>query len=79
MAQSRSTPPVPLYVAFGATCCCEQKSGFSLEMATVKVDRPTKRVTITTKPGKTLSNAKIKEIVTYSGYLRGNRLGNIRC
>jgi len=41
------------------------------EVATVKVDLPTKLVTITTKPGKTLSDAKIKEIVTYSGYGMG--------
>ena len=41
------------------------------EVATVKVDLPTKLVTITTKPGKTLSDAKIKEVVTYSGYGMG--------
>jgi len=41
------------------------------EVATVKVDLPTKRVTITTKPGKSLSDAKIKEVVTYSGYTMG--------
>ena len=41
------------------------------EVATVTVDLPAKRVTITTKPGKTLSDAKIKEIVTYSGYTMG--------
>ena len=41
------------------------------EVATVKVDLPTKLVTITTKPGKTLSDAKIKEAVTYSGYKMG--------
>lgn len=38
------------------------------EVATVKVDLPKKLVTITTKPGKTLSDAKIKEVVSYSGY-----------
>ena len=38
------------------------------EVASVKVDLPKKLVTITTKPGKTVSDAKIKEIVTYSGY-----------
>jgi mercuric ion binding protein len=42
------------------------------EVATVKVDLPRKLVTITTKPGKTLSDAKIKEVVTYSGYTMGN-------
>ncbi|MEY2510965.1 MAG: hypothetical protein QOE26_1728 [Verrucomicrobiota bacterium] len=41
------------------------------EVATVKVDLPKKRVVITTKPGKTLSDAKIKEVVTYSGYKMG--------
>ena len=41
------------------------------EVATVKVDLPTKQVTITTKAGKTLSDAKIKEVVTYSGYTMG--------
>ncbi|MEY2486818.1 MAG: copper chaperone [Verrucomicrobiota bacterium] len=42
------------------------------EVASVKVDLPRKRVMITTKPGKTLSDAKIKEVVTYSGYTMGN-------
>ena len=42
------------------------------EVATVKVDLPKKQVVITTKPGKTLSDAKIKEVVTYSGYTMGN-------
>ena len=41
------------------------------EVATVHVDLPKKMVTITTKPGKTLSDAKVKEIVTYSGYTMG--------
>jgi copper chaperone CopZ len=41
------------------------------EVATVKVDLPRKVVTIKTKPGKTLSDAKIKEVVTYSGYTMG--------
>jgi copper chaperone CopZ len=41
------------------------------EVATVHVDLPKKTVTITTKPGKTLSDAKVKEIVTYSGYTMG--------
>jgi copper chaperone CopZ len=41
------------------------------EVATVKVDLPQKRVTITTRPGKTLSDAKVKEVVTYSGYTMG--------
>jgi copper chaperone CopZ len=41
------------------------------EVASVKVDLPKKLVTITTRPGKTLSDAKIKEVVTYSGYTMG--------
>jgi copper chaperone CopZ len=41
------------------------------EVATVKVDLATKLVTITTKPGTTLSDEKIKEVVTYSGYTMG--------
>ena len=38
------------------------------EVTGVKVDLSKKLVTITTKPGKTLSDAKIKEVVSYSGY-----------
>ena len=41
------------------------------EVATVHVDLAKKLVTVTTKPGKTLSDAKVKEIVTYSGYTMG--------
>ena len=41
------------------------------EVATVHVDLPKKTVTITTKPGKKLNDAKIKEVVTYSGYTMG--------
>jgi mercuric ion binding protein len=41
------------------------------EVESVKVDLPSKQVTIKTKPGKTLSDAKVKEIVTYSGYTDG--------
>jgi len=41
------------------------------EVATVKVDLHSKLVTVTTKPGKTLSDAKMKEVVTYSGYTMG--------
>jgi copper chaperone CopZ len=41
------------------------------EVATVKVDLPKKRVVITTKPGKSLRDDKIKEVVTYSGYKMG--------
>jgi copper chaperone CopZ len=41
------------------------------EVATVHVDLEKKLVTVTTKPGRTLSDAKVKEIVTYSGYTMG--------
>ncbi len=41
------------------------------EVESVKVDLPSKQVTIKTKPGKALSDAKIKEVVTYSGYTMG--------
>ena len=41
------------------------------EVESVKVDLPSKQVTIRTKPGTTLSDAKIKEVVTYSGYTMG--------
>ena len=44
------------------------------EVSSVKVDLPRKQVVITTKPGQTLSDAKIKEVVTYSGY----KMGQIR-
>ena len=38
------------------------------EVESVKVDLKEKLVTIKTKSGKTLTDAKVKEIVTYSGY-----------
>jgi len=41
------------------------------EVESVKVSLADKSVTIKTKPGRTLSDAKIKEIVTYSGYSMG--------
>lgn len=41
------------------------------EVATVQVDLSKKSVTITTKPRTTLSDGKIKEVVTYSGYTMG--------
>jgi mercuric ion binding protein len=41
------------------------------EVASVKVDLPKKQVVIMTKPGQTLSDAKIKEVVAYSGYKMG--------
>ena len=41
------------------------------EVASVHVDLEKKLVTVATKPGQTLSDAKVKEIVTYSGYTMG--------
>jgi copper chaperone CopZ len=41
------------------------------EVESVKVDLKEKLVTIKTKPGKTLTDVKIKEVVTYSGYTMG--------
>ena len=41
------------------------------EVESVHVDLAKKLVTVKTKPGKTLPDAKIKEIVTYSGYKMG--------
>jgi copper chaperone CopZ len=41
------------------------------EVASVHVDLPKKLVTVKTKPGKTLPDSKIKQIVTYSGYTMG--------
>ena len=41
------------------------------EVATVHVDLEKKLVTVTTKPGKTLTDEKVKESVTYSGYTMG--------
>lgn len=41
------------------------------EVATVHVDLEKRLVSVETKPGKTLSDAKIKEVVTYSGYTIG--------
>lgn len=41
------------------------------EVASVQVDLSKKSVTITTKPGTTLSDGKIKEVITYSGYTMG--------
>jgi mercuric ion binding protein len=37
------------------------------EVQSVKVDLPRKSVTVQTKPGQTVTDAKVKEIVTYSG------------
>ena len=38
------------------------------EVNTVKVDLAEKLVTIETKPGQMISDAKVKEVITYSGY-----------
>jgi copper chaperone CopZ len=48
------------------------------EVAGVKVDLAKKTVTIKTKPGKTLSDAKIKEVVTYSGYTMGKIVREVK-
>jgi copper chaperone CopZ len=42
------------------------------EVNTVKVDLAKKLVTIKTKPGQTIGDAKVKEVITYSGYTIGN-------
>jgi hypothetical protein len=41
------------------------------QLESVRLDLGKKMVTVKTKPGKTLPDAKIKEIVTYSGYRMG--------
>ena len=41
------------------------------EVDAVKVDLSKKLVIIKTKPGKTISDAKVKEVITYSGYSIG--------
>ena len=41
------------------------------EVKSVKIDLAKKLVAIKTKPGQTLSDAKVKEVVTYSGYTMG--------
>jgi copper chaperone CopZ len=70
LAETISTTVNGMVCAFCATGI-EKTFRKQPEVATVKVDLPKKLVTITTKPGKTLSDAKIKEVVTYSGYTMG--------
>ena len=41
------------------------------EVKSVKIDLAKKLVAIKTKPGQTLSDAKVKEVITYSGYTMG--------
>ena len=70
LAETITTTVNGMVCAFCATGI-EQTFRKQPEVATVKVNLPNKLVTITTKPGKTLSDAKIKEVVTYSGYTMG--------
>jgi copper chaperone CopZ len=70
LAETISTTVNGMVCAFCATGI-EKTFRKQPEVATVKVDLPKKLVTITTKPGKTLSDAKIKAVVTYSGYTMG--------
>jgi copper chaperone CopZ len=70
LAETISTTVNGMVCAFCATGI-EKTFRKQPEVATVKVDLPKKLVTLTTKPGKTLSDAKIKEVVTYSGYTMG--------
>jgi copper chaperone CopZ len=70
LAETISTTVNGMVCAFCATGI-EKTFRKQPEVATVKVDLPKKLVTITTKQGKTLSDAKIKEVVTYSGYTMG--------
>ena len=69
-AESIHTTVNGMVCAFCATGI-EKTFRKQLEVESVKVDLPSKQVTIKTKPGKTLSDAKIKEVVTYSGYTMG--------
>ena len=70
LAETISTTVNGMVCAFCATGI-EKTFRKQPEVATIKVDLPKKPVTITTKPGKTLTDAKIKEVVTYSGYAMG--------
>jgi mercuric ion binding protein len=71
MAETITTNVRGMVCAFCATGI-EKTFRKQPEVATVKVDLGKKRVVITTKPGKTLSDAKIKKVVTYSGYTMGS-------
>ena len=70
LAETIKTTVNGMVCTFGATGI-EKTFRKQPEVSTVKVDLPKKLVTITTKPGKTLSDAKIKEVITYSGYAMG--------
>ena len=46
----------------------EKKFKTNPEVDTVKIDLASKLVTVKTKPGQTISDAKITEVVKYAGY-----------
>ena len=46
----------------------EKKFKTNAEVDTVKIDLAKKLVTIKTKPGQTISDAKITEVIKYAGY-----------
>lgn len=46
----------------------EKKLKTNPEVDSVKIDLATKLVTIKTKPGQTISDAKITEVIEYAGY-----------
>jgi copper chaperone CopZ len=46
----------------------EKKFKTEPEAESVKVDLAKRLVTIKTKPGQPISDAKVKEVITYSGY-----------
>ena len=50
----------------------EKKFRTKPEVDTVKIDLPRKLVTIKTKPGQTISDAKITEVLKYAGYSVGS-------
>ena len=46
----------------------EKKLKTNPEVDTVKIDLATKLVTIKTKPGQTISDEKVTEVIKYAGY-----------
>lgn len=46
----------------------EKKFRTKPEVDTVKVDLPKKLVTIKTKPGQTISDAAVTQVINYAGY-----------
>ena len=46
----------------------EKKFRAKPEVDTVKVDLPKKLVTIKTKPGQTISDATVTQVINYAGY-----------